>query len=233
VAACKARGEASPLYLYTRETPERIAAVVPDAKIVAILREPISRAWSHFLHLYRGDAAVAADKFRAAIEPELGKGGVYTPYQAGHHFLRIGRYADQVERYHKVFGRDGVLALDYADVQRDPAEVLGQVCAFLEVDAGYPFDVDTVYNRSGVVRSPVIGHVQRVAKMIQPYAKRALPRSVVRRAGRARARFEQRTFAEATQIPADLVARLREWYADDVSRLEGLLDRDLAHWRRT
>jgi hypothetical protein len=232
VSSKPAIGEASPLYLYTRETPVRIAEVVPAAKIVAVLREPISRAWSHFLHLYRGSGDVAVENFRAAIEPELAKAGVYEPYAAGHHYLRIGRYAEQIERYHAAFGADRVLALDYDDVQRDLAEVLREVCSFLSVDADFPFDVHTVYNRSGVVRNPVFGRVQMVASRIQPYAKRALPRTVVRRVGRARARFEQRTFQQATPLPADLKAQLRDWYADDLRRLSGLLDRDLTHWQR-
>lgn len=233
VASRPVRGDASPLYLYTKETPERIPAVVPDAKAVAILREPVSRAWSHFLHLYRGDAAAATDRFRAAIEPELAQADVYTPYEAGHHFLRIGRYADQVERYLKAIGAERVLAVDYRDVQRDPAAVLRRVCGFLDVDADYPFDVHTVYNTSGVVRNALIGRMQMIVGKAQPYAKRALPPSVVRRAGRARARFEGRTFEQATPLPGDLVGRLREWYADDIVRLEALLDRDLSHWRRT
>jgi hypothetical protein len=231
VAAKPARGEASPLYLYTQETPARVMEVIPDVKVIALLREPISRAWSHFLHLYRGEAAAAVDRFRAAIATELPKPDVYEPYEAGHHFLRIGRYANQIDRYHETFDPKSVLALDYADIQNDAAEVLAQVCAFLGVDPGFVFDLGTVYNRSGVVRSPVIGHVQRVAKIIQPYAKRALPRAFVRQAGKARARFEQRTFDQAAPLPDDLVGQLREWYADDIARLESLLDRDLSHWR--
>lgn len=228
-----ARGEASPLYLYTRETPKRLSSVVPDAKVIAILREPVSRAWSHFLHLYRGDPAAAGDRFREAVEPELAKADVYEPYKAGHHFLRIGRYAEQIERYHRTFGAENVLALDYADVERDPAGVLARVCSLLDVDDSYPFDVETVYNTSGVVRSRALGRVQmRVAK-VQPYAKRVLPRTVVRRAGRIRARLEQRTFEKPAPLPDDLIALLQDWYAPDISRLEALLGRDLPAWRRT
>ncbi len=232
VAARPALGEASPLYLYTRETPGRIAEVTPNARVVAILRDPIARAWSHFLHLYRGDATAAVDRFREAITPELAQPDVYEPYEAGRHFLRIGRYAAQIERYQECFGADRLLALDYAAVQRDPADVLGQVCAFIGVNTDFPFDVETVYNSSGVVRSPIIGHVQRVAKMVQPHAKRALPKRFVRRAGRARARFESRTFDKPTPLPDDLVAELRDWYSDDIARLEALLDRDFSHWAR-
>src|SRR5438309_9654243 len=58
-----AAGDASPLYLYTRETPELIAAAVPDAKLVAVVREPADRTWSHFNYVNDDLGAAAPAEF--------------------------------------------------------------------------------------------------------------------------------------------------------------------------
>ena len=78
-------GEASPLYIYVRETPGLVTDVIPDVKVVASLRHPVDRAWSHFLHVYRGDPEGAEPAFRQAVDDELAL--EYTPYRTGTHFL--------------------------------------------------------------------------------------------------------------------------------------------------
>ena len=125
-------GEASPLYLYTRETPHLIRAAVPDARLIAIVREPVDRAWSHFVYVHDDLGTRALDAFAHAVQTEIGLG--YEPYQTGTHFLRLSAYAEQLERYRNVFPAEQLLVLSYDDLIGRSDMALTRICSFLGVD---------------------------------------------------------------------------------------------------
>lgn len=228
----RAVGEASPLYLYPPETPELIAATLDDPKVIAVLREPVDRAWSHFLHLYRGDPAEASERFKEATTAEMSKRDVYEPYRAGSHFLRIGLYSRQIERYEKALGSGRLHWVLYEDVGSDPASVLAGIAGFLGVDASFSFDTSTVYNKSGVAKNALLGRARAIASKVQPYVKAALPAPLARRLGETRARLEHRSLASAPEVDEALQRELRDWFADDVHRTSELTGRDLGSWLR-
>jgi len=209
-------GEASPLYLYVREAPEEIARLVPEARLVAVLRNPIDRAYSHWLHINRLPAEQAVAGFRAACEAEIAGGTEYTPYASGTHVLRMGRYDEQLARYERRFGRDALLVLDYEQVTGEPQQALDRVCDHVGV-ARHRFDVEVQYNRSGVASGPVAAGIARVVRAAQPTLKAVLPKPVVRRLGRLRATYDRPQGAPS--IPADVREQLVDWYRPSVRRL--------------
>ena len=210
-------GEASPLYLYVRETPEQVEHVLGrGCRFVAVLRNPIDRAYSHHLHIHRSAADDAVASFRAACEQEMAAGPGYTPYASGTHVLRLGRYDEQLERYTSRFGAESMLVLPYEAVVGDPQSQLDRVCRHVGVEP-FTFDTEVKYNPSGVTRGRVGAAVNAVVRKAQPRVKAVLPASVAGRLGRLRATFDRPD--EAPPCPADLRERLAEWYADDVARL--------------
>jgi hypothetical protein len=206
----RAAGDASPLYLYTRETPELIASAVPDARLVAVVREPVDRAWSHFGYVndQLGDAEPEA--FARAVRHELPLG--YEPYRTGTHFVRLSRYAEQLQRYLAVFPRERLLVLSYDVLVRDPPTALRQVCELVGVDASFAFDASVRYNPSSGGRS-VFGRIDRALRPAFPHLKRMLPSGV---AGRLAARRAQLRAAHrddtAAQMTADVRAELAEHF---------------------
>lgn len=219
-------GEASPLYLYVREAPEQIARVLDAPRLLAVLRNPIDRAYSHWLHIRREAADEAVEGFRRACEAEMATGTAYTPYGSGTHVLRMGRYGEQLRRYVDRFGRDALLTLTYEGVTTDPAAELARVCDHIGVDR-FDFDTETQFNRSGVTSSRAGAAVTAAMRSAQPTLKAALPRGVTRRLGRLRARFDHPE--EAPPVPADLRASLAAWFAPDVEVLvrDGFVPADL------
>jgi len=209
-------GEASPLYLYVREAPDQIARLVPDPRIVAVLRNPIDRAYSHWLHINRVPAHEAPAGFRAACEAEMAGGAGYTPYASGTHVLRMGRYDEQLDRYVERFGREAVLALDYDDVVGRPQGALDRICDHVGADR-FPFDTAVQYNRSGVAGGTARAGLAAAVRAAQPRLKAVLPAPVVRRLGRLRAAYDRPT--AAPELPADLRVVLAEWFAPSVRRL--------------
>jgi hypothetical protein len=221
-------GEASPLYLYARETPELIAETIPDVKVIAVLRDPIERALSHhaMLHLHDTNGG-GIDGFRAAAEVELQQQG-YTPYATGTHLLRLGRYAEQVARYQTHLHPDQVLVLDFGELSADPSQALVRITKFLDVDPSYDFGNLVAYNGSRAVRSGLVRRLRAPLSKAQPWLKGALPPQMVAPLAKVRARVARPASHE--ELPADLRDRLVEYYCDDVERLSSMVDIDVSGW---
>jgi len=209
-------GEASPLYLYVREAPEQIARFLDAPRFVAVLRNPIDRAYSHWLHIRREAAGGAVEGFRQACREEMAAGTDYTPYASGTHVLRMGRYDEQLDRYVDRFGAEPLLTLPYESFTADPLPGLHRICDHLGV-ARHDFDPGTQYNRSGVTRSRAGAALAAAVRAAQPRVKAALPPTVAARLGRLRARFDRPD--EAPRLPADLRRELADWFAPSVERL--------------
>lgn len=121
-------GEASPYYLFHPLVPERVAHCLPDARIVAILRDPISRAWSHYQHSLRkgreslqfGDA-VAWEHARLSRQLQYLETGRKLRSFAVENFsyLSRGLYAEQLERWLTFFPQDQILVLCLEELVRD------------------------------------------------------------------------------------------------------------------
>src|SRR5690606_4435051 len=96
-------GEASPIYLYAEQAPRNIHRHIPDARMIAILRDPAERAFSACCHTVRDGREPIAD-FRAAVaaEPERIAAGWPPIY----HYVTAGFYARQLQRYFELFARE-------------------------------------------------------------------------------------------------------------------------------
>ncbi|HET9444096.1 MAG TPA: sulfotransferase, partial [Acidimicrobiales bacterium] len=221
------RGDASPLYLYTERTPALIRDAVPDASIIALLREPVARAWSHFLYSYKGRPEEANDRFAAAVGPELAGAG-YAPYLGGTHFLRLGLYARQVERYLDTFGPDRCLFLLQEELLTETAATFDRVVGFLGLPA-HEIDTSLRYNQSSVAVSSSSRLVRDVLRTVQPYVKRVLPKPAARVLGRARA-SKVPTKGTGLRLRPETAARLTDFFAGDVRATGRLLGRSLADW---
>jgi hypothetical protein len=132
-------GDASPSYLWHPEVPKRIRTEVPKAKIAIILRDPVERAYSHYLMDYREGVqnrpfyeALLDDMKRA----EKGWGISYLYYE-------LGLYAEQVQRYLEAFGPEQVKVLMFDDLRHDPGAVLGELADFLGLDPSPLAAIDT------------------------------------------------------------------------------------------
>lgn len=133
--------EASPYFLFHPTVPERIGDHLPDARMLAILRDPTDRAWSHYQHeRARGyedlDFAAALDAEERRIAPErphLSTPG-YVGYHHRHHaYVGRGLYAEQIERYHRHLPPEQLLVLFTHELKDAPQATFDRVCDFLEI----------------------------------------------------------------------------------------------------
>jgi hypothetical protein len=216
-------GEASPFYLVHPQAPARIHERVPGARIVASLRDPVERAFSHYLMEHREGRI--DEPFPAAVERELA--GEELDRAASTRLVAPGRYADGLERYLDAFGEDQVFVLLVDDLGEDPHGLLGELAGFLDLDPAPLVEADL--DRHYAYRAPRGEWARRLrnAEPVRRVARTLLPE-------RAREFLGDRVLlgdADKPEVPEATRRRLAETYADDVARLEALLDRRLPELR--
>jgi Sulfotransferase family len=220
-------GEASPSYLGSLTAAEQIARVQPDARIVAILREPASFLRSLHLQMVRNHVQREPD-LRKAIAGE----GVAGEGQRAVDYTDRVRYVEQLRRYHEAFSREQVLVLIYEDFRRDNEAAVRSVLAFLEVDAGVPIETVNA-NPTVAARSHALDHwtvgLRAGRGPISRGAKSAVKAITPRRVRRDAVRAFERNVVYASAPPEDesLTIELRRRFKGEVVALSEYLGRDL------
>ena len=129
-------GEASPTYLFYPTVPSRMKEILPDVKLIVILRNPVDRAYSHYHHMLRRnneslsfEKAIESEKERCAGERErLIKNPDFVPvHYRNHSYLARGVYADQLENWFRHYGRGQFLILTQEDLRKNSQQTLDQV----------------------------------------------------------------------------------------------------------
>jgi hypothetical protein len=149
-------GEASPSYLFHPLAPERAAALVPGARLIAILRDPVERAHSHYQH----EVAFGREplSFEAALEQEAARMEgelermLADPAYFSHAWWNFtyrarGEYAEQLERWQAAFGRAQLLVLANEELSAEPAATYARVLEFLGAAPHELEDYPRVFDR--------------------------------------------------------------------------------------
>lgn len=135
-------GESSPYYLYHPIAPARVAATLPGVKCIVLLRDPVSRAWSHFQHARR--LVWEQREFREAVDEQLRDPAAtervlladptrHVPAHQLQTYVHRGHYAEQLERWFAAVGRECVLVLNAEAFYRDTDAQVQRVLSFLDL----------------------------------------------------------------------------------------------------
>lgn len=139
--------ESSPYYLFEPRVPARIRELVPDVKLVILLRDPVDRAFSHYHNNRRlgrenlsFEDAIDAEEERLAGEEArlLSDPHAVSLVHKRYSYLRRGLYAEQLLRWRSCFPADQLLVIDAGRLFADPRGVLAEVLAFIGVDPWEP-----------------------------------------------------------------------------------------------
>jgi hypothetical protein len=213
-AACAVVGEPTPEYLYDEAAAPRMAAVVPRARLLAVLRHPVDRAYAHYWHnRTRGHEPLEfADA--VAAEPERTT-GVDARTRQRFAYVDRGRYHRQIEHLLRWYPREQLHVLLTDDLRRDRAAAVAGVYRFLGLDDHeVPAATASEKNRFVEYRS------QRLRPLI-----RRLPGPAQRVAGRVNVRY-------TSYPPLDDTLRreLTAVFVDDARALSAWLGRPLDEW---
>jgi len=231
---CARLGDASVFYLYSARAAEEIYARNQNARIVVMIRNPLSMIPSLFhqsirtgdeTHLRLTDAMDAEAQRRLGnIDVSLNNPGVMQQL----YYSDVAKYSEQIERYIQVFGAEKVCVIEYSDFAHDPLTAVTQVASFLDLKPFLP--TLEQHNKGRSVRS---NNLWRFIKHPNPHLRgvwRTLLPSSFRR--------HVLTFADrlvfkarkSLEITPEEQRRIADLYAGDVSILEKLIGLDLSHW---
>jgi hypothetical protein len=216
-------GEASPLYLYCARTAERIRARLPDVQLIAILRNPIEQAYSHYLYA-RKEAIEPLDDFMAALDAQVDRRKAR--WQPLFQYVDFARYSIQLRRYFDRFPRSQLKIFLYEDFASDPLRVMQEIFRFIGVDGGFVPDVSARANAGGIPKSEwwqmLVMRPNPASKLVGSF----LPTQTRYRVRDALSSMNTRR----DRMPAAARERLRADLRGDIVALQGLLDRDLSKW---
>ena len=135
--------ETSPLYLFHPEAPARIAGMLPDVRLIVLLRNPVERAISHYFHtVARGGETLPLDEALAAEEQRLAAASPDSADFRRFSYKARGCYAEQLQRLFLHLPAERVLILESEAMFADPDTALQRVARFIGTDvSGMPADL--------------------------------------------------------------------------------------------
>lgn len=222
-------GEASPLYLYDPTAPKRIQRYIPDAKLIAILRNPSDRAYSSFLHLIR-DGREPLKNFAQALQEEEVR--ISRNWEHIWHYKQLGFYYVQLNRYFNTFSKQQIRVYLFDDFITNPDSILKDIFQFLGVDDSFvPPDIFKRHNKS-VVEQDKMSLTNKALhsflikdSLIKSIFKPLVPTRMYRRI-----KWNIIQDLEKPPLPAKVQKQLVEIYREDICKLEKLIQRNLSKW---
>lgn len=221
-ADTKARyvGEKSPSYMVYPNTAQAIADTCPDVKIIAILRNPVKRAFSAFLHAVMNGHEVTTDFAEGLAREEERIAAAWDPL---FYYYKNGLYTEQLQPYFDLFPAENIKIILFDDLKQ-PLDVMRDLYAFVGVDPNFTPTTESHYNTSGIPNSrfSAIWSVWKQINRRYPFLNDLIPKDL-------RASLKS-SITYTPTLSHDMEVALIARYTDEVRQLERLIGRDLGHW---
>jgi hypothetical protein len=230
----KAIGEIDPDYMYFEQAPERMAVNLDlqSTKLIFVLRNPIDRAFSHYLMTVR--RGVEKLTFEEAIHVESER--ISKDYFSNMHFSYISRgfYLPQIQKFLEHTDKPNMLVVLSEDLRKNTMDVLTTCYRFLNVDEGVvPPDLEVQHHVAKVPRSK--GLLQLILR--ESFAKKAfkilLPSDALRKKLKTNLLELNQTSEHGLVMQEDTRVILANKYRENNSQLAKFIGRDLSHWDYT
>lgn len=222
-------GDVSPSYLYfSKEVIGRIKACLGEnLKIIIMLRDPIERAYSNFMHQKRLMHETLTFNEALKVEKErMQKGyGDFWRY-AGHSF-----YYEKCVDYIQTFGNENVKIVLFEDMVNRQNETISSIFKFLGVDDSFiPTNLNTVYNKGGVYKKNPVTKFLLKPSFIKEFMRKAVGNKIGRQYKQLKEKILNHNSENKSPIEQDTIKYLQAYFAEDVIKLKELVP-DISKWR--
>ena len=212
-------GESTAIYLRDPETPDKIHQANHNAKIIIMLRDPIERAYSHYLMYVRNGYETQSFSKKLELYDKNKSDGRFHDY-----IIMPSYYFDSVSKYIDVFGREQVKICNYEEFADKTQKIVSEILDFLCIDSSLPKNITEKYN--DFAHPP--GKSQKFIMtnyISQNIGRRLLPKST---------RLSIKNFLSDKNSKPKLeendILKLCEFFVDDVTKIQDLLQQKL-HWQ--
>ena len=224
--SANALGEASPVYLYSPHAASHIKKHLPDVRLIAVLRDPAERAYSHYLHLRR-DAREPCEDFLEALSREAER--VRVGWEWSWHYRSLGFYNAQLDRYAKSFSPDKIRVYLYDELISNPVPIVEEIFDFIGVDSSFIPDTRSQMNPGGLPSNEPLYNIATqydhpLRKAVRPFVPEAVRTRLL-------TRLRKRSMARP-QLPSEARTDLVRGFHDDIEQLQERIGRDLTAWMR-
>jgi Sulfotransferase family len=222
------RLQSTPFYLYMPGARRRIAEELPEAKLIVIVRDPIDRAYSNWMHLWVDGLEPISDFVEAWHAEDRRVADGWAPFW---HYHRLGRYGEQLADLFGLVERERVLVLRYWQLVSHPDETLNRVARFLGIAENQVTTIPPDNARPFVepgLRTSVLGRVIRAGSTAASYA----PPQVWRRTSKPLVRLLQHGGrSQRPKLAPEQRTALLGDCLDDIALLEQTLSESFEDWR--
>ncbi len=212
-------GEGSVSYLFYPNVAQDIKAYNPIAKIIIMLRNPIDRAFSHYLMDYR--LGLVSDSFEDIINKKSKHKNAHLFYQQ---YIKVGEYATQLKRYFDVFDKENILLIDYEDFKSDVVGTVDLVYSFLNVSAEFVADVNKKHNTFTMPKNKLIRFMYSFV-VIRNILSFIFPKSMVKAVRLILFRKNKKP-----KLLEETRNQLKHYFSNDVRLLESIIGKDYSKW---
>ncbi len=217
------KGEICPAYIWDEQAASKIFSFNPDIQLIAILRDPVERAFSQYLYYIQLGEYDSKHTFEEVVKKDK-------------EILSRGLYAEQLKRYYSTFPHENILVMIFDDLKKDSKEFLLRTERFLRLEEYIPDAIDENVNVTGVPRYPLLNRAYATGKYLaRKYSMESLL-NLLNRTGMARVFEMLRTRnmrpVSTRQSPDKATVRmLKDYFRSDIEQLEELIGRDLRAWK--
>jgi hypothetical protein len=225
----KIAGESTAVYLYSKVAAKEIYTFNPEAKIIMILREPVSWLRSYYAKAVQIIGENQADIKDAIVLENERKKGKYLSEKAMApsmlYYSEFLKFCDQIQRYSDLFDQANIKIIIYDDFKRDNPKMYREILKFLEVDPDFAPRFKMVNVSKTRAKWPIIQQIFQNPYLTR-FAIRLMPKDLFSKISMA---YWERFFKneKTRQIDADLKVKLMYKFKPEVQLLSDLLNRNL------
>ncbi len=210
--------EASVSYMHSPVAAAEIFKYNPDAKLMAILRNPIERAFSHYLMALR--FGYTSLPFREAFDAD--RKAANKGWGISELFYELGLYHQQLSRFYQLFPKENIQIYLFDDLHKDKNALFQSAFEFLDL-APNAINTEKIHNPGEVPKNP------RLNKLIYRSGAAKLAKSILPKALKSGIKSKMLTKEKPKMSDADR-NYLSELYRDEILATQTLIQRDLSHW---
>jgi hypothetical protein len=214
-------GEASVRYISHPRSPAVIHHFIPKVQLIAVLRQPVDRAYSSYLHALR-EGVEPCNTFIEAVTHE--RNGKRDSWNTVRH-LHPGFYYQSLSRFIEYFDKEQLHILLFEDLKENAPNLISSIYEFLGVDTTFKADLIHRHNASGIIRNPISRGLwaksSHLRAIVRPYLNHNLKHSIYEWIIRD---------LYKPKLNLELRDELTELFRQDIEHLQDFIQRDLSHW---
>ena len=213
------RGEASVSYLFYEKVPKKIFKYNSSSKIIIMLRNPIDRAFSHYLMDYR--LGLVSESFEDIVKKKSNHKYAKLFYQQ---YIQVGEYANQLKRYLNVFNSENILLIDYDDFKKDVAGVVNKTYLFLGVNDDFQPNLNKKHNAYSMPKNRIIRYIYSFVPLRNLLAL-IFTKEIIKSIRNLLFKSDKKLIMQVETINF-----LKKHFEKDVNELSELLNKDYTKW---